>query len=410
VHKKIGGMLALTRFSLDAANKSKTANTIHVTNAHMRAATDSLHAANEQMHATDYYTQAGSLPPVGTQATDVDRAHALVEHATKKDYGALPKYVKLGRGGNSKLENTQETFERVAQLNREMSQGKHPGLSRYLGKEVERRLKEGTLKGGAEYGPTNPGPMTVGNRDMGSAFDTIGFAGARPTSLGAGITPGDSRNLVKDKKVNFVYVHPDAIPANAKIAQHNVTGQRWAFVDGKPVAKLPKDSDKKLVPFGQHVGQKVVDANGREVPHLNDKGKPLSFKELVRAGAMHTTVQDINPAPRSKSAPAEAPEATPGPRNWDTLPPRKRAAIRTRRANEAAGASDQISEIDKTLDDRQAFVDHAWALHQEEQKTKQAAKDAAGPATPRTSRKKKTDEEAVAEAALLGITRRGAKK
>jgi hypothetical protein len=411
VHKNIGGMLALAHFSLDAANKSKAANTIHVTNAHMRAATDSLHAANEQMHATDYYTQAGSLPPIGTQATDVDRAHALVEHATKKDYGALPNYIKLGRGGNSKLENTQETFERLTQMKREMADPvtakKYAGINRGLFSKVLGFATKGTPKGGAEYGPTNRGPMTVGDNDMGSAFDTMGYAGARPTSLGAGITPGSSDNLVKDKKVNFVYVHPDAIPANAKIAQHSVTGQRWAFVDGKPVAKLPKDSDKKLVPFGQHVGQKVVDANGREVPHLNDKGKPLSFKELVRAGAMHTTVQDINPAPRSKSAPAEAPEATPGPRNWDTLPPRKRAAIRTRKANEAASATDQISEIDKTLDDRQAFVDHAWALHQQEQQAKQANK---GPATPRPSRKKKTDEEAVAEAALLGITRRGAKK
>lgn len=412
-HKSIGGMLALAHFSLDAANKSKAANTSpQMTAAHMRAATDALHSANDEMHRSSYYTQAGVLPPVGTHATDVDRAHSLVEHPVAKDTGNLPKYIKLGRGGDSKIENTQATFERLKQMQREMADPelskKYAGINRGLFSKVLGFATKGTPKGGAEYGETNRGPVSVGDNDMGSAFNTVGFAGARPTSLGAGITPGSSDNLVKSKKVNFVFVHPNAVPVNAKIAQHKVTGQRWAFVDGKPVDSLPKESEKKLVPFGKHIGMKVIDANGREVPHLDDKGRPLSFKELVRAGALHTTVQDVNPAPRSKSAPEEKPEPVPAERNWDTLPKKQRAAITKRKEDAVQDVNAQIADIDDQISDRQKLVDHVWEQHQAEQAAKEEAKKAK-PTTTKPSRKKKTDAEIVAEAALLGIKRRGAK-
>jgi hypothetical protein len=246
--------------------------------------------------------------------------------------------------------------------------------------------------------------MTIGNNDMGSAFDTIGFAGARPTSLGAGITPGNSENLVKGKKVNFLYVHPDAIPSNAVIGQHKTTGQRWAFVDGKPVDKLPTQQGKKLVEYGKHVGQKVVDSNGFEVPHLNEKGKPLSFKELVNAGAMHTTSQDVDPAPSAPNAPAPKPEAQPAERNWDTLPPRKRAAINKRVQTQATSAQAAAADIDEDLEDRRKLVEHAYQLSLQEKE----AKAATAAVKKTTSRKKKSDSETIAEAALLGITRRGA--
>jgi hypothetical protein len=404
VHKQIGGMIALAQHSLNQATSSKSANTVQVTNVHLRAATDAIHTANEQMHKPDYYINAGSLPPVGTAATDVPRAHALVEHAVPSDKTNLPKYIKLGRGGSSKLENNQATFERLYQLNKEIDAGKHPGLNKQLARRTLAFATKGTPKGGAEYGPTNPGPMTVGNNDMGSAFDTIGFAGARPTSLGAGITPGSAGNLVKGKKVNFLYVHPDAIPSNAVIGQHKTTGQRWAFVDGKPVDKLPTQQGKKLVEYGKHVGQKVVDSNGFEVPHLNEKGKPLSFKELVQAGAMHTTSQDVDPAPSSPNAPAPKPEAKPAPRNWDTLPPRKRAAINTRVQAKTNAAQAAAADIDEDLEDRRKLVEHAYQLSLQEKEEKAATASV----KKTTSRKKKTDAETIAEAALLGITRRGA--
>ena len=405
VHKNIGGMIALAHHSLDLAEKSKSANTVQVTNVHLRAATDAIHEANEQMHKPDYYINAGSLPPVGTSSTDIPRAHALVEHAVPSDATNLPKYIKLGRGGASKLENTQATFERVRQLNQEMAAGKHPGLNRALGRKVEKFLSQGTPKGGAEYGPTNPGPMTVGNNDMGSAFDTVGFAGARPTSLGAGITPGNPGNLVKGKKVNYLYVHPDAIPSNAVIGQHKTTGQRWAFVDGKPVDKLPSQQAKKLVEYGKHVGQKVVDSNGFEVPHLDEKGKPLSFKALVKAGAMHTTAQDVDPAPSAPNAPAPKPEAQPAERNWDTLPARKRAAINTRRSAQASAAKSAADDIDEQLEDRRKLVEHAYQLSLEEKQQKAATASAKKTTS---GKKNKSDEDTIAEAALLGITRRGA--
>jgi len=405
MHNNIGNMVFLAQHSLNQAVSSKAANSVHVTNVHMRAATDAIHQANEQMHLPEYYTTAGSLPPVGTSSTDVPRAHALVEHAVPSDRTNLPKYIKLGRGGASKLQNTQETFERLVQVNREIDEGKHPGVSKQLARKTLKFSKKGTPKGGAEYGPTNPGPLTIGNNDMGSAFDTVGFAGARPTSLGAGITPGNPDNLVKSKKVSFVYVNPNAYPANAEIGQHKITGQRWAFVNGKPVDRLPASKDTKLVPFGKHVGQKVIGANGQEVPHLNDKGKPLSFKELVKAGAMHTTVQDINPAPSSPSAPAPKPEAKPVERNWDTLPARKRAAITNRAQSAARTSASAAAEIDQDLADRQKLVDHAYELYLAEKKNKATAAAEKKASTP--SRKKKSDAQIIAEAAMLGITRRG---
>jgi len=396
-HVRIGGNLAAARMSLINSKNAALQNNTEEAIRHLTDATHMIHAANSAdggMHSSEYYTSAGSLPPVGTAGTDKDRAHMVVEYPTAKTAGALIPSVKLGRYGS--VENTQANFEKVENLRRKLraNDPSVSGVNRQLFNRVYRMLKKGTAVGGAEF-----------SRELGTGTNVAGQDAINPAALKTeGVVniseanKGGARgDISKGEPQQFVYVHPDAMPGNAVAFFNKETGKTSFHVDGGPPIKRPS-TPPIAVPYGQHLFKKVVDREGMEIPHLKDDGTPLSFEELKDAGALTQTVTPVAAAPSAAQAPKPKAEAKPEPRSWDVLTKEQREAAAQKAADRKAETDKQLSDIDAQISQLPSVLNKAyeWKLSQKKTRTK-------GPR--KTGRKNMTDAELIAEALTQGVTR-----
>ena len=299
-HADIGASLNMAHTYLNSSRATKGKNQ-NISHEHMRLGTEALHDANKKMwNNTGYSIVAGDNPPIGTAATDENRAHALVEFPTRKEEGRLAHFIKLGRGKydingssiSSKVENTQEFYDRLEKTKQQMNHpdpeisGQFAGVNRGLFAQVFKVASRPTPRGGQPWSQDNLGPESINGRfGTGPLISSYGVGdGIKNISQGSNFDTGRPPTLVKTR-VPMVQTHPSPLPANADIVRHKVTRQPWASVNGKLVETMPEDSDKVMVPFGQHTGLKVTDKFGREVPHVDEKGRLLSLKKLGAAGA-----------------------------------------------------------------------------------------------------------------------------
>jgi len=354
-HTEAGAHLALAEHLLDLANKAKKLNDVSVANNHMRSATDALHTANKILHNPVFDITKAGESPLGNGVTDEDRAHALVEFPMENPKGNLNKTLKMGRGPNSQVENSRDTFEKLVKIHRGVvsKDPKYAGLNKDVVKKFLKWSQFGTPKGSEEWSEGAPGPQTPSSTSMGPGFDTIGYGGARPFATSN--VNGSTENIVKTNKL-MVAVHPNAAPKGAFLAKEldprtkEPTG-RTALVHKGVEIPIPLPKDIKYVEFGKHIGLKVIDKNGYEVPHMDENNKPMTWEELQNAGAATKTVTERRPVQPLPQATKPAAPSEPKPRNWDTLNKRSRAAV-TRR-NDAAQA--EIEKKIQELEDEKAL-------------------------------------------------------
>jgi len=354
-HANAGAHLATAEYYLGLAKKAKASNNVEEANNHMRTATDALHTANRVMHSSVFDITKAGQPPIGTGVTDEDRAHSLVEFPMAKSAGKLNKTLKIGRGEMSQVENSRDTFEKLARIRLGMM-SKDPsirGLYAGLNPSVVRRMLKfsqvGTEKGSQEWSDTNAGPQTAVSTSMGRPFNAIGFGGSG-AAVQSSVT-GSPENVVKTNKL-MVAVHPNPAPQGAFVANDTdpvtgkiIPGTRKLIHKGKEIP-FPKAEDRKFVEFGKHIGLKVIDKNGYEVPHMDENNKPMTWKELSSSPA-HTMVQTIkSPVQPLPQATKPAKPAAAKPRNWDTLPKRKRAAITARQSDAERAIQARIDELE----------------------------------------------------------------
>jgi len=380
-HAEVGARLSLAAAYLGASRAAKGKNQ-NVSHEHMKVATEALHDANKMMwNNTAYSITAGSNPPIGTAATDENRAHALVEFPTRKEAGRLANSLKIGRGTydikgsqiSSKVENTQEFYERLEQMKTEMNHpdpsisGKYAGINRGAFAHVYKLATKPTPRGGSQWGPTNPGPNSLNGRfGTGNLISPYGVGNdIKNVSQGSNFDTGKPTVAVRTT-IPMVQTHPSPLPANADIIRHKKTGQIWASVNGVPVDKMPEDKDKVMVPFGQHIGLKVTDSFGREVPHVNEKGNPLSLSKLRKANAhIKTTVKYSSP-PSAPNAPKPSVAAEP------TTPRALTAKELNEQSKKERLKSENSSDIDRAQADMSDAIEHAYAIVQQRKLEKKA--------------------------------------
>jgi hypothetical protein len=337
------------------AKKAKASNNVEEANNHMRTATDALHTANKIMHNTVFDITKAGQPPIGTQVTDEDRAHSLVEFPMAKSEGKLNKTLKMGRGEMSQVDNSRDTFEKIARVKLGMMskdpsiRGLYAGLHPSVVRKLLKSSAEGTRKGAQEWSETNPGPQTPSSTSMGRPFDSIGFGGSGAAVQSSVV--GSPENVVKTKKL-MVAVHPNPAPQGAFVANDTdpvtgkiIPGTRKLIHKGNEIP-FPKAEDRKFVEFGKHIGLKVIDKNGFEVPHMDENNKPMTWKELSSSPAhtfVKTTSSPVQPLPQATKPAKPAAEK---PRNWDTLPKRKRAAISNRQSEAEKAIQARIDELE----------------------------------------------------------------
>lgn len=347
-HQQIGLHLAVTEAALGRAHAALGNGRPHDATVDVRMATNSLHMANQAMSNPEYWaSMGGKRSPVPLSSTDIDRAHALVEHPVPNEISALSKGLKLGR---TNIENNRFVFERLSAINSAMNhpdpakRAQYMGLNPHLVKWALKNATQGTEKGGAEWDALNAGPYThVEGFDVDANEGTSRVGETKPVRKG--IAPG-TRAIINPKTIPMVYVHPNALPSGTKLMRGKkgtaVEGQIAAFNALGKQLEMPKLDDVKVVPYGQHYGMKVINDQGMHIPHLNEKGIPLTFEQLKAAGARTIRYEDVTPAPSHPNAPKPEEEAPEKPRNWDTIRPVEREAVRTRGQ--------------KTMDDREALI------------------------------------------------------
>jgi hypothetical protein len=355
-HSEAGGHLALAQVQLDLVNKSKKENSdTTVTNNHIRTLTDTLHTANKILHNSTFDTTKAGIPPIGTQVTDEDRAHALVELPMAKTAGKLNPTLKLGRGPMSQLENSRDTFDKIGKVYRAITSrdpfelNRYPGISKSVARKFFKWSQEGTKKGAPEFGETNPGPMAASSTSMGRPFDSIGFGGSGAAVQSSVL--GSPQNVVKTRKL-MVAVHPNPAPKGSfftndtdPVTGEVIPGTRTLMHNGKVITP-PNPSAVKFVEFGKHVGLKVINKAGEEIPHMDENNKPMTWEELKNAGA-HIGVQTfktpVKPLPQSIKPKFDSPERA---RNWDTLRKKQRDAITAREDAAKAAIQSKIEELE----------------------------------------------------------------
>jgi len=374
VHAEVGARLNLAHAYLNAARTAKGKNQ-NISHEHMKLATDALHEANKMMwNNPGYSIIAGDNPPVGTHATDIDRAHSLVEFPTRKEAGRLANVLKIGRGKydikgsqiSSKVENTQEFYERLDQMKREMSHpdpaisGKYAGINRNLFAHVYKLASKGTPRGGESWSQDNPGAQSInGLFGTGNLISPYGVGSdVKNISQGSNFDTGRPTALIKTR-VPMVQTHPDPLPANADIITHRVTGQKWASVNGKLVERMPEADSVVMVPFGQHTNLKVTDKFGREVPHVDENGRLLSLSKLRRSGAkIEDTVRYTSP-PSNPTAPKPAAPAAPA-------APRKPTAKEiNEQAKKQRLRAENDADIERAQNDLSDSIERAYAIVQQ---------------------------------------------
>jgi len=339
-HQQIGLHLHVTEAALNRAHAALDKGQPHEATVHVRMATASLHMANQSMNNPEYWTSTGGKKsPVPSSSTDIDRAHALVEHPVPNEISALSKGLKLGR---TTIANNRFVFERLSEIDRLLNHPDPAKRANYLGVNpslVKYTLKDatmGTKKGGAEWDAVNPGPYThVEGFNVDANEGTSRVGETKPVRKG--IAPG-TRAITNPKTIPMVYVHPNALPSDTTVTP--MRGRKGTPFEGqiRPFAfdplgkalKLPKLDDVKIVPFGEHYGMKVINDQGIHVPHLNNKGVPLTFEQLKAAGARTIGYEDVTPAPSNPNAPKPSAPAPEKERTWDTMRPVEREAIRKR--------------------------------------------------------------------------------
>jgi hypothetical protein len=373
-HAEVGARLSLAAAYLRASRLAKGKNQ-NVSHEHMKTATDALHDANKMMwNSTPYSIVAGDNPPLGTAATDVNRAHALVEFPTRKEYGRLSEFVKIGRGTqdikgsqiSSKVENSQQFFERLEQMKSEMNHpdpaisGRHAGTNRGLFAAVSKLAARGTPRGGDEWSQTNLGPQSLtGKFGVGNLVSSYGVGNdIQNISQGSNFDTSRPTELVKTK-VPLVKVHSSPLPADADIVRHKVTKQTWASVNGQVVDKMPEEKDARMVPFGQHTNSKVVDKFGREVPHVDEKGRLLSLRNLRKAGAEIQDTIKYLPAPSSPNAPAPRVSVTP------STPRKLTAKELNEQSRRERLKSENKADIERAQNDLSDAIENAWTTVQQ---------------------------------------------
>jgi len=387
-HQQIGMHLAVTEAALQRAHAALDNGKPHEATVHVRMATNSLHMANQSMSNPEYWaSMGGKRSPVPLSSTDIDRAHALVEHPVPNEISALSKGLKLGR---TNIDNNRFVFERLSEINSALNhpdpakRAKYMGLNPQLVKYKLKQSTQGTEKGGPEWDALNAGPYThVEGFDVDANEGTSRVGETKPVRKG--IAPG-TRAVTNPKTIPMVYVHPNALPAGTKIMRGKkgtaVEGQLAAFDPLGKQLKMPKLEDVKIVPYGQHYGMKVINDQGMHVPHLNEKGVPLTFEQLRGAGARTIGYEDVTPAPSHPNAPKPEDAAPEKPRNWDTMRSVEREALTTRGQK---AVEDREALIKETQAQIEADKDKAFEI----MSTGRAKKEEAKRNKPVTSRSPK---------------------
>lgn len=238
--------------------------------------------------------------------------------------------------------------------------GQFAGTNRGLFTHVFRVASKPTPRGGQPWSQDNLGPESINGRfGTGNLISPYGVGNdIKNISQGSNFDTGRPTTLVKNY-VPMVQTHPSPLPANADIIKHKVTGQTWASVEGKLVEKMPEDSNKVMVPFGQHTNLKVTDRFGREVPHVDEKGRLLSLRKLKAAGAKIEDTTEYSSPPSAPNAPKPAVQTAPA-------APRK---LTTKELNEQAKKlrlkKENNDDIERAQNDLSDSIEKAYAIVQQ---------------------------------------------
>lgn len=329
-HQQIGQDLAEARKALNGAEVSRIrGGNPQVTNRIAKRATGLIHSSNVGLNNTDLLIRGGAgLSPVSQDATEENHAHADVEYPSES---APSEPIKKFRVGNTILDLTSSKVQEA--VNR-VSENPPAGVPTDRISDLKKAIfGKGTKKGtvwetgvtGSPMAPAqSPSPLAGG-----------GAANGSPTS-GRGPQSGVPRrpaDVIVGKTVHMVGTHADAVPANAQV----IDG--IPHVNGQPI-KRPAAPGVKFVEFGKHIGQKLVDKNGFEVPSTDEEGLTRTLRDLRRSGVIYKQDRDVSLAPSNPNAVDTTktfqPPASPNSRS---------AAERTRRnVADAAALAAQIEQ------------------------------------------------------------------